>query len=255
MSWLNIEFGKREYLRRLVEAESYELLRLAQKFGQEAAVLTSIDDAVMQLARLMHQAQDLSPYWRVDFATAPDKFTAVCRERYPGAAALDPVHLRAAFNFPDGDAAAADVQQRLAAVLDYGGDIEIDGRYLADLQALASPASRALFDVSGPTKRLRITSVPLQTADLLDYQLVVVGPFGVVKTRLALVMQPPTVGQRGSRVTGREGSGTFDVVMTRDRPEFGGAVKTHLTVRGIAGRYPYQVRPRLECDRAHVSWV
>ncbi|MEV4315670.1 hypothetical protein [Actinocrispum sp. NPDC049592] len=42
VSWLNNQFGKREYLRRLVEAESYELLRLAQQFGHEAVVSTSV---------------------------------------------------------------------------------------------------------------------------------------------------------------------------------------------------------------------
>ncbi|GEM_PF-1669506 len=245
-TWLNLEFGKREYLRRLVEGESYELLQRAHEFDLEQQVLGGVTDAIGRFDRLATRMRALSTFWRPDVFTTPNGIGVVYNERFPGAAALDPVRLRPTFVFPTDDDEAAVVQRRLSDVLDYGGDIEVDGRYVASFEVLASPASRALFDVSGPTEKLRITSVSRHVGPPPVYQLVAVAPSGRVRFRLPLQMDAPSIGERGARAKGADASGTFTVVHTADRPEYGGAVATNITIAGMAGRYPFAVRPAFE---------
>lgn len=246
LNWLNLQFSKREYLRRLVEGESYELLRLAREFEREEQVVTSGADAVTRMAALSRRAQDLSACWRLDFSTGPDGIVGTFRERFPGAAALDPVQLRASFDFPKGDAHADETRRQLDAVVDYGGDAEVDGRYVANFEVLASPQSQALFDTGVPTERLRITSGAGQADDTLTYQMVIVAPSGQVKHRLPLQMDPVTTGLKGARVTGHDPTGTFVVTIIVERPEQGSSVSVQIRARGGAGRYPYALRPAYE---------
>jgi hypothetical protein len=85
LSWLDLQFGKREYLRRLVEGEAYELLALAREFKQEHLVLTSPHQATTRMQQLTDRAQALSARWRLDFYTSPSGVGMVYSPRFHGA--------------------------------------------------------------------------------------------------------------------------------------------------------------------------
>ena len=88
LSWLNLEFGKREYLRRLTEGEAYELLTLAREFGQEHLMLTSPAQAITRIQRLVDRAQSLSAHWRLDFYTSLSGVGVVYSPRFMGSEPL-----------------------------------------------------------------------------------------------------------------------------------------------------------------------
>jgi len=134
-------------------------------------------------------------------------------------------------------------------VLDYGGDIIIDNRYLRPHAELETSTIGGLFQPGGPTEYLHITTQIVATGPPPIYQLVLVAADGTVKHRLGLVPETATIGRRGVRVTVRDPSGTFTAVLRADRPELGGAMHTRLTGGGIAGKYPYAVRAAYELFR------
>jgi hypothetical protein len=244
-AWLNLEFGKREYLRRLVESESSELLQRAHEYRMEMEAVAGITDGITRVTRLNERMQALSPFWRPDVFTTPTGVGVVFKERFSGAAAMDPVQLRPTFDFPDGDPEAAAAKQQLQDMLDYGGDVEVDGKYVPNFEVVASPASQALFQPVGETARLRLTSVTHQV-DPPTYQMVIVAPDGAVRHRYPLQMDTPTIGERGVRVRGRDAAGVFAVVITADRPELGAAVSCQISGSGAGGKLPYAVRPGFE---------
>ncbi len=246
IDWLNVEFGKREYLRRLVGGEEYELLRRAQEFEREQQVPSTIADSIARINVVASRSQELSPYWRADFATAPEGVTVTYNERFPGAAALDPLQLRATFSFPASDSLATEVQRRLADALDYGDDVEIDGRYVANFEVLASPASQEMFETAGPLGRLRITSLDRTVGENLTFQLVIVTPSGKIKGRLPLQVDQHTSGRRGVRLKGFDTTRSIEVDLTVDRKEQGGRASARITWRGVAGKFPYAIRPAFE---------
>ncbi|GGM22892.1 hypothetical protein ACFFX1_10850 [Dactylosporangium sucinum] len=230
MTWLDLQFGQHEHLRRLVEGEAYELLVLAREFGQEQAVLTGPGDLLTRVERLHTRAQDLSAGWSTGFHATETGIGISFTERYPGAGAEEPVPLGGLFAFPAGDPAADAIRRQLDDVLDYGGEVVVDRRYLTAGQATAV--------------QIASTTGPLGT--LPTYQLVLATTGGAVRHRLTLHADAPTIGRRGARTVMRDPTGTFTAVLTADRPELGGMVNISLTTRGLAGRYPYEVRDALD---------
>ncbi|GAA3212127.1 hypothetical protein ACFO1B_41665 [Dactylosporangium siamense] len=247
LQWLNGHLGTREHLRRFVEGESYELLTLAQQFGMEQAVITTVDDLVERVARLRDRGQALTPH-RLDFATTADGVMLNLTSQLP-TDQLDPDSLDELFTFPADDPSATAVRQQLTDVLDYGGDITVDGRYLRPDADLRASSIGELFQLSGPTGQLQITTRTVMTGPPPTYQLVLVAATGTVKHRLGMFpQQPPTIGRRGLRVTVGDPAALFTAVLQADRPELGGAVRAHLTGRA-AGKYPYAISGAYEVFR------
>lgn len=248
-TWLDVEFSKREYLRRMVEGDSYRLHELAREFDKEqAALVGGLPDAVDRISKIVVQAQDLSPYWIAEVTVGPNRLHVQYRERYPGAGLLDPVTPEPRYLFPSEDAEAADAHERLKDFHDYGGDIEIDGKYVVGFDLNVSPESRALFEMAtqGETERLRLTSTPVQLEHPLLLQLAVVASSGMIKYRLNLQTEPPTVGNRGLRAHGTDPTGAIQIVATIDRPEFGSTHRAEFSIKGIAGKFPYVIRPAFD---------
>ena len=248
-SWLDLEFGKREHLRRMVEGDGYELLRRSHEFEKEQAVLAGgMVDVVARLTGLRSRANELSLYWVADIALDAGRLQIKYRERYPGAAQLDPVIPLPVFLFPPEEPEAVEAERLLNDFYDYGGDVEVDGKYVADFRVDVSPESWELFALftEGPTVSLRLTSQSQVPDDPPTLQLVAADATGRPKFRLPLRTDPPTEGERGIRVHGHEATGRIQVTLTMDKPELGGAHQVDIAFKGIAGELPYAVRPAFD---------
>jgi hypothetical protein len=249
LTWLDVEFSKRGHLRRMVEGDDYRLLELATEFDKEqAALLRGMPDAIDRMSRIMEHAQDLSPYWVAEVTTGRDGLNVRYRERYPGAARLDPIAPKPTYLFPSGDPHAVETQRRLEDFEDYGGDVHVDGKYVVGFDLDVSAESRSLFApmTEGTTAWLRFTSLLQESEQPLVLQLVAVAASGTVKGRLQLQIAPPTEGRRGIRIRGTDSTGTIRIVFTSDRPAFGPAYQVDIAVTGIAGKLPYAIRPAFD---------
>lgn len=248
-SWLDLEFGKREHLRRMVEGDGYELLRRSREFEKEEAVLAGgMVDVIARLTRLRSRADELSLYWVADIASDGGRVHVRYRERYPGAARLDPITPRPVFLFPPEEPDAVETERLLNDFYDYGGDVEVDGKYVTEFRVDVSEESRALFALftEGPTVSLRLTSQSQVPDGPPTMQLVATDATGRPKLRLPLRTDPPTEGARGVRVRGHEATGRIQVTLTMDKPELGGAYQVDIAFKGIAGELPYVARPAFD---------
>ncbi|ADP78971.1 hypothetical protein FraEuI1c_0896 [Pseudofrankia inefficax] len=246
LTWLNLSFAPRDDLRRLVESEDYELLRRAHEVDIEGRVPANLTASVGRLNVLMNRTQELSPYWRADFSTAPDGITVTYNERFPGAADLDPVQLRAIFRFPTSDGRAAAAERRLKDALDYGGDIEVDGRYVENFEIMSSLASRAMFEAPGPLERFALSSLDSPKDRGFTLQMAVVATTGEVKYRLPMQVDQHTAGVRGVRIRARDATESLEAELKVDRKDQGGRLSARITWRGVTGKFPYKIRPGFE---------
>ena len=100
LTWLNIEFGRREYLRRFLEGEAYEVLALARESHLEQVALSGFGDVVGRASRLHARAQALSASWSTGFMATAEGVGLSFTERFPGAGALEPAPITGFFAFP-----------------------------------------------------------------------------------------------------------------------------------------------------------
>jgi hypothetical protein len=248
-TWLDLQFGKRGYLRRYVEGESHELLLRAQEFDREqAALVGGMTDAMARLVQLWDRANELSLFWIAEVTLGDGTVQVAFRERYPGAAVDDPVIHRPVYLFPADDPHAVAAEQQLNDFNDYGGMVEIDGRYVIDFQLEVSEASKAMLApmAQGRTERLTFTSEVTKLEHPLVVQLATVTPDGKVAARLPLQTQKLARGRKGVRLTAADATGMVTMIFTCDDPQLGNGYRTDISIVGIAGKHPYAIRPTFD---------
>jgi hypothetical protein len=248
--WLDGQFAAHEDLRRYVEGSAYALLGYASELGLEAAALTrGIEDVIDRTSALARRTDELSPFWRLDMQRDANEFTFVWSEKYPGAAADDPVVLKPTFRFAEADSAATELRQALERTLEYGGEVSIPGKYVNAFDIECSEETKRLFgraaDGSGQMG-LRLKSSENNEGLPLLVNLVLVGRDSHVKNSLAVSLNRRVGGVRGVTLYGSDHSGILEVTM---RVSFGQDGRIgggfDLRYKGIAGRFPYAILPAL----------
>jgi len=185
-------------------------------------------DVVARLTGLRSRANELSLYWVADIALDAGRLQIKYRERYPGAAQLDPVTPLPVFLFPPEEPRPSRPNVCSTDFYDYGGDVEVDGKYVADFRVDVSPESWALFALftEGPTVSLRLTSQSQVPDDPPTLQLVAADATGRPKIPASAAHRPPDRG--GTRHTGARtrSHGRIQVTLTMDKPELGVRTKS-----------------------------
>jgi hypothetical protein len=207
--WLDEQFARHDDLRRAVEGTDYALLQRAKELNLEQAAIGSLDDLVRRHQLLSSRGLDLSPHWRADITSGPGEVHIAFAERYPGAALIDPVHLKSVFAFPSQDAAAMQMAENLRRVLDYGGDITVPGEYIERFDVESSEESRNLWGSLGPPSALRIASIEDNTHLPLVCQLALTDKHSHVKRSIDVSLTRRVGGTRGVTLEGTDTSGVL----------------------------------------------
>ncbi|MDT0330878.1 hypothetical protein [Nocardiopsis lambiniae] len=245
-SWLDAQFAQFDDLRRLVEGDEYVLHERAREFEKEQAVLANgIDDVMDRNRNLVKRAQDISPCWGVGITANPDGTQEITlSEKYPGAADLDPVSIKPTFAFEIGDEEAESVRAQLEDVLNYGGDISVDERYLQSLDIEASEETKKLIGMDGKTGRFEISSIRDKEGFPLPAVLEVLDGTSQVQANLPVVFNERIGGSKGVKIVGSDASGVLAVTQTLDNPvdsRYRGSL--NFSFGGIAEKIPYALRP------------
>lgn len=251
--WLDEQFAAHEELRRMVEGSDYALLQRAREMGQEQAVLTrGVPDVLDRYRVLSARALELSTYWRADVTTSQDGITLTWRERFPGAATLDPVTLTPHFSFPLCDPAAQQARTQLRRAIDFGGDVTVPGLYVERIDVEASEETRSLWaDLGpGPDGSLRFVSTEHNIGLPLVCRLELLDAQDRVRLGTDITLTRRLPGRRGITLTGSDNSGTLQVQLVIGVDEDGTPLgSVHLTYEPVVGRFPYAVNPALQLLR------
>jgi hypothetical protein len=245
--WLDAEFAPREHLVRYVEGPLYVLAERATELGHEQAVLANgIPDLAARLGTLSGRAQELSPFWRVDFAVRGNEFHFEYSERFPGAATIDPVTITPVFSFPADDPEAEEAERRLTQTLEYGGDVVVDGRFVERVDIEASEETKKLFDHPEGTTSTGVQFIAVEDNEGLPAPctLEIVSAEDLVLAAVTVQLSRRTRGNRGVALTGADPSGILQLRTAADHPVDGyyqGSV--NIVFEELIGRWPSAVRP------------
>ncbi len=168
-------------------------------------------------------------------------------ERASGAAELDPISIKPILAFPADDPEAEELQSQLAHVLDYGGNINIDGRYIERIDIDASPEMRQLFGVEGPISQFEFVSVEQNDGLPVLCALETTSPGGEAIASIVIPLAHRVGGGRGVTIWGADVSGVLRVNHFFDHPTNGlphGSFGFEL--HPIVGRSPHAMRQAAE---------
>lgn len=255
--YLDENFAAHEDLTRLVEGEDYALLQRARELSMEQAALAGgIPDLLERYQKLQSRSLELSPHWRIDITTRPAGIDIVFGERYPGAAAADPIRFNPVFEFPADDADAEAIATDLHELLDYGGDITVPDRYIKSFDIEASNETRKLWGPLGPDStpgKMRISSIENNEGLPLLCKLVLLAAGDTLKREVNISLTRRVAGQRGVTLTGSDASNVLQVKLRMNfRSDEGAAGRLDLSHQSFVGRLPHDVNPALQLLR-HVD--
>ncbi|MEV6527870.1 caspase family protein [Longispora sp. NPDC051575] len=219
----------------------------SRSIGDLLAPMTTINDLQRELTRLRTETRKLSPLWRIDHATQGPTTQFTIRERFAGAAVLDPVTITPVFSFPLDDPDGQDAHREFLRAIDFGSDATIDGRFIDRFEFQASEQTLRLLGADKPTKpaQIQIKAIPNNEGLPLPCVLEAVDAQGVILARLDASLTERTGGRRGTMLTGSDPSGMLSFRNTlehlRGDKELVG--RMNFTVHGVVDRYPYACRP------------
>src|SRR6266511_3810326 len=213
--WLDGQFAAHEDLRRYVEGTAYSLLGYASELGLETAALAGgIEDVFTRVSALARRTDELSPFWRLDMQRDANEFTFIWSEKYPGAAADDPIVLKPTFQFADDDSGATELRQALQRTLEYGGDVSIPGKYINAFDVECSEETRnLLWPRAGNTSQtgVRLKSNENNEGLPLPVNLRLVSRDGHVRNSLTVSLTRRVGGVRGVTLYGSDHSGILEI--------------------------------------------
>jgi hypothetical protein len=255
--WLDNEFSKREHLIRYVEGPLYVLGERARELGHEQAVMANgIQDAIHRLGVFSSQVNELSPFWRVDVATHTGGYTLTYSEKFPGAAALDPVSLNPRFSFPTDDSDAEGIARELQRVMDYGGNVTVPREYIEEFDVNASEDTRRAFgwDQSTTTTSLEIRSIEDNRGLPLPCTVDVKTPDGDLAASIVIQLSRRVAGMQGATISGEDQSGMLTINFRMNRSEATTRDSSFdFELSSPIGRFPYAMRPAADFMTALVA--
>ncbi|SDO34536.1 hypothetical protein SAMN05660199_01763 [Klenkia soli] len=263
--WLDGQIAGREDLISYVEGAQYKVLRRAAQHAQERAALATGEDYLQRVQELHALGGTISPFWRWDVQDSPIGPANVLTAQTPDAATADPVSINTQFTFPAGDPDADAARAVLQRWLRSGGDVEIDGRFIDDVQVLASSEAtqRLIGDPSRPVSSVRLITVP-DTTDLplhctlaledaappsAGEGVVVLAADGLDEPERGLPSVPfaftkRIVAPHGVAMTGADPSGLLLGRVQAGADESEGT-ELNLSLAPLAGRYPHDALPAI----------
>ncbi|WP_018791315.1 hypothetical protein [Salinispora arenicola] len=256
-AWLDGHFARREYLRRMVEGSEYTLLQRAAEFDREQAVLAGgLPDLADRVRVLRARTDDLPTGWKIDFATNDGDTTFTVSERFPGAAAHDPLRFTPVFDFPDDDPLAVETRANLDRALDYGLGCTVAQPYLQRIDVNASDETLRLLGLARTATAAAVELIPDVDRTGLPMPVVVeaVSADGTVIANVQVTVEDRTHGRRGIAVTGFDASKTFALTMMIAKLDTDGwQVTFNLAMNPVDGKYPFAVRPAVDVILALVN--
>ena len=247
IDWLDPEFEKRPYLRRMLEGESYQLLGLAKQYDRERDVLAGgLRDYASRLTALTALGDDLFAHWIADPARTPEGLVFSFRERYPGAAEDHPFAYEPTFTFPPDDPEAQHFEKQWLQVKNYGGKAVVPGRFVESLNINASEEEqRALgFDRPEETYELEIQTRSTAQGLPLACTLEVKDQAGNRVAAVPFQFTSQVSGARGATLSGPDSSGVLGIELIYDAVDGSGNFAFNFS--SPFGRLPYDLRPIAE---------
>ncbi|UVS79420.1 hypothetical protein Actkin_03168 [Actinokineospora sp. UTMC 2448] len=242
--WLDAHFAGREDLISYVEGPDYRLLARAKLHNFERQVVATGADLAERMESLIGSGNDISPYWRLRFDETEHGLMRTIVPRRPDSHIADPIQITPTFQFPPDDPNAQQLADQLRGTIEFGGDIEVPGRFVTRLQVTAaSDATRRLLgDEDQPGGTLRLTSVP-DTAGLpLRGELVVESPVGLPQVSLPFILRDRVTGTHGTTLRGADpNDGLIGQLRIGNTTTPG--LTIILTIRSPIGAYSQDVLP------------
>lgn len=244
LDWLDGQIAGREHVISYIEGPQSSLLRRAQQYGMERAALTTGADLTQRMADLQRLGETITPYWKWNYGTTPWGDAQILTPQRPEAADEDPIQLTPRFSFPAADPDAQATADRLQQVLRLGGDVEIPGRFIEELQVTAASEAtqRLLGEPTQQVSSLRLISIPDNTGLPMRGSLVLERHDGVEGPSLPFTFTERVGGSHGRTLTGNDPSG-----LLQGRLELEGsdtpAGQLQLNLEAVAGSYAHDALP------------
>lgn len=203
LTWLDARMAEHPVVPRYFleggDTKVVELLR--ELHAEQAALADGASDLVKRLQKLAVRADEVDPFYGIDFSVQSGTPSVSLRPRYPGAEADRPITVSAAFAFPDTPEARAALGD-LEAAVKYGTAARIPAAFVEKV-AVDAPAGFG-GETSGGEFLIEGTAVggPPTTV-----RIVLLGPDGRQIGSLPLTLGPRTVGIAGFQAAATDPSG------------------------------------------------
>jgi hypothetical protein len=210
----------------------------------EREALTSGADLTHRMADLQRLGQTISPFWKWNFGNTPWGDAQILTAQRPEAADVDPIQLTPRFSFPADDPEAQASAGHLERVLRLGGDVEIPGRFVEELQVTAASEAtqRLLGEPTQQVSSLRLISIPDNAGLPLQGSLVLERQEGKEGLSLPFTFTERVGGIDGRTLTGADPSGLLEGRLEIEGPD-SPTGRLQLNLQPVAGRYPHDVLP------------
>jgi hypothetical protein len=196
------------------------------------------------MTALMRLGETITPYWKWDYSDSPWGPAQTLTAQRPDAADEDPVQLTPHFSFPADDPEAQATAERLSRALRLGGDVEIPGRFIEQVQVTAASEAtqRLLGEPSQQVSELHLISIPDNTGLPIRGSLILEPRSGEAGLSLPFTFHHGVGGTGGRTLTGTDPSGLLE---GRLELEHGDQIRGrfNMTLHPLAGAYPHDVLP------------
>ncbi|MCD0449470.1 hypothetical protein LO762_09740 [Actinocorallia sp. API 0066] len=240
VDWLDEQFARHDDLRRYVEGPDYGLLTRCKEMQLEQAALATLPDLSARVRTLRDRAQDISPYYRVDFATH-EGGTLLRMTPDPSAGSISIVPR---LQFAPDDAEGTHAQRNLEKVLAYGGSTTINGRFVESLEIL--DAGRLVEELRPfPDNDHLHLATPQEAAPApVPCQLRILTTDGRSSAHLDVALTTRTTGRLGMSAIGTDPYGVLEAILRVNHPKdekIRGGMELNLAP--MTGQWPSAIRP------------
>lgn len=241
VDWLDEQLASHDDLRRYIEGTDYGLLARSKEMHLEQAALARLPDLADRVTTLHGRAQDISPFYRIDFATCGNR-QQIMMTPAAGQVSIIP-RLQVDPDDPDGIQAQRDLDKVLA----YGGKTAIEGRFVESLTVFDADH---LVEELGPFDSGDHVHVmtPRQATAPVPGRLLVLTSDGQATATLDVSLTTRTSGRAGMSVHGTDLHGILHLTLRVDHPRDGVPMSggMDLDLSGLTGQWPSAIRPVAE---------
>lgn len=240
--WLDEQFALHDDLRIYMEGPERGLLALSAEMHLEQAAFTrGVPDLAERLSTLHARAQDISPFYRVDFATDGTRQQIV---RTLDASAGQ-ISIKARLQVDPDDHEATRASRELSKVLAYGGETRIRGGFIEALSIFDADHLVEELGPFGSDSQLRLATPQDTSRPPVPCRLRVLGDDGSGLASLDLSLRSHATGHAGISARGSDLSGMVDLTLRVDHERDGVPLSggLELNLASPHRQWPSAIRP------------
>lgn len=246
LDWLDAQLAENMDVQRYIEGVDGQLLQRAQEFDMERAVLAAgAVDLGARLAGLERVVNEVSPYWKLDFAMRDGVQWRTLRAKTEDAHLRDPITITPTFTFRRGDLDDEKLRAEFEQTVAFGGHVHLPAGYVTDIDVEASEEARKLFQQGDPTTSEFTISTRREVLDRrirCSYQVLASAGDGEVErivSQFSVYLAERTSGARGATLYGSDPAGIATLEVSLPRPT---------AVPGPGEEITMDETPRLQLD-------